>query len=211
VVGLIFFVVAVLALLPFVLGFIRLFRSTQAGSHFDIAGILSLALPLIPVILLLVLGAVAIDVILRDLMLPHIALENASASHAWATVRARIAAEKGSFFLYALLRILLPLVAIIGVFIVLAIPMIIVFGGLALSVAGLHAIGTNATGLTQFLLFLVQTVLILAGVATAILIALCVGGPLSICVRNYALLFYGSRYQALGDILSPSPPPPPTV
>jgi hypothetical protein len=207
-VGLVFFIIVVLALLPFALGFIHLFRSLQAGSHFDIAAILSLVLPLIPIVLFLVLAAVAIDVILRDLMLPHIALENASAGAAWGAVRAQIAAAKGSFFLYALLRILLPVVALIGAFIVLAIPLIIVFGGLALSVAGLHAIGTNAAGPTQFLLILVEAVLILAGVALAVIIALCVGGPLSIGVRNYALLFYGCRYQVLGDILFPAPPPP---
>ena len=34
-------------------------------------------------------------------------------------------------------------------------------------------------------------------------IAVSVGGPLSIAIRNYALLFYGGRYRELGDILEP--------
>jgi hypothetical protein len=37
----------------------------------------------------------------------------------------------------------------------------------------------------------------------AVFATICVGGPLSIAIRNYALMFYGGRYPALGSILSP--------
>jgi hypothetical protein len=36
-----------------------------------------------------------------------------------------------------------------------------------------------------------------------VLASICLGGPLSTAAREYALLFYGGRYQALGDLLSP--------
>ena len=43
----------------------------------------------------------------------------------------------------------------------------------------------------------------------ALLASVCLGGPLSTGIREYALMFYGGRYQALGDILSPPPAPRP--
>jgi hypothetical protein len=42
-----------------------------------------------------------------------------------------------------------------------------------------------------------------------LLASICLGGPLSTGVREYALLFYAGRYKLLGDILYPPPPPPP--
>jgi len=45
---------------------------------------------------------------------------------------------------------------------------------------------------------------IAVGVAAVVFIAL--GGPISTAVRQYALLFYGGRYQPLGNILWPPPP-----
>jgi hypothetical protein len=40
----------------------------------------------------------------------------------------------------------------------------------------------------------------------AVLASICLGGPLSTGVREYALIFYGGRYPALGNILYPPPP-----
>jgi hypothetical protein len=36
-------------------------------------------------------------------------------------------------------------------------------------------------------------------------VGVCLGGPLSTGLREYALIFYGGRYQALGNILYPPP------
>jgi hypothetical protein len=38
----------------------------------------------------------------------------------------------------------------------------------------------------------------------ALLASICVGGPLSTGLREYALIFYGGRYKALGDFLYPA-------
>ena len=37
----------------------------------------------------------------------------------------------------------------------------------------------------------------------SLLASICLGGPLSTGAREYALLFYGGRYQVLGDLLYP--------
>lgn len=211
VVGLCFLFVLGLIALPFAAGFFRLYRQTQAGGHPDIGLILALVLPLIPIILLFVLVAVAVDLVLRDFMLPHFALEDATAAEAWHAVWARIATEKGGFFVYALLRLFLPVVAMIGIFIVLAIPAIIFIGMVVVLEIAIHAAFANAGALVAAAGWLFQVLIGVAAAVIAMLIGICIGGPLSTAVRQYALLFYGGRYQRLGDILSPPPPAPPAI
>ena len=46
-----------------------------------------------------------------------------------------------------------------------------------------------------------------AALGFALLAGICLGGPLSTGIREYALIFYGGRYKALGDILYPMPAP----
>src|SRR6185437_1288154 len=103
---------------PMLVGMYRHMRANP-GQRIPMGTILEMVLPLIPVVFLLVLIAVALDIVLRDFMLPHIALDNASAGEALEAVWKHISAEKGTFFLYAVLRILLPLVAMIALFIAL--------------------------------------------------------------------------------------------
>jgi len=201
VVGFCFLLLVALIALPFVAGFWGLFQNAGAGGHPSFAAIFALLLPLIPIFLLIILAGFLVDVILRDLMLPHYALENATAGQAWTAAWARIRAEKGPFFVYALLRLLLPIVAVIGLFIVLIIPAIIFIVVVAAVAVGIHAVFSGSlAGIFLGVLFGVVVF------AVALLVWISVGGPLSTAVRQYALLFYGGRYQALGDILWPPPP-----
>lgn len=200
VVGLCYLLAVALIALPFVAGFWKLARDTPAGGHADMGSVLALALPLIPLIALVVLTAFSIDVTLRDLMLPHFALENATAGEAWSAAWSHIKAEKGSFFVYALLRLVLPIAAMIGLFIVLIIPGFLFVSTVVMFEAGIHA---AFSGAVVGIFLAVLTGLVAFGIA--LLVAIGVAGPLSTAVREYALLFYGGRYQRLGDILSPPP------
>src|SRR5579872_6794973 len=194
-VALVFMCFVCLSVAPFALGFYRIYKSTQAGSHLDVALLVSLAIPLLAVLLVIALLAVSIDIVLRDFMLPHFALEDASAGTAWHIVHTRIAAEKGSFFLYAVLRILLPIAALVALLMILAIPMLLLFGVFAAIFAGLHVVLANAGPLRMVLEILVG----LVAFAIGVLLAISYGGPLSIWVRNFALVFYSGRYKLLGD------------
>ena len=205
VVGLGFLLLVVLVALPFVEGFWRLIRETPPGGHPDIGLLLSLVLPLIPIILLLALAGILTDVILRDLMLPHYALENAMAGEAWISVWDRILDEKRQFAVYALLRVVLPVIAGIGLFIVLIIPGLIVAGSLAAFVYGIHSAFAGATGATMIVGVIIQAFFGLLAFVLMLLASICLGGPLSTGIREYALIFYGGRYQALGEILYPPP------
>jgi hypothetical protein len=206
-VGFAFLVTILLVAAPFVLGFYRLVRGAHPGSPFNIAGFLSLLLPLIPIIILVVLAGIAIHVILHDLMLPHMALENASAGEAWHEVRMAIADEKGGFLLFTFFRVVLPMAATIAAAIAIAIPFFLVFATFGLSAYGIGGLIANASGATAFFLTLFVVAVTLIVIAVAILLGLCVGGPIGIATRYYALLFYGGRYTALGDLLSPPLPP----
>ncbi|MGB7549086.1 MAG: hypothetical protein WBM14_15185 [Terracidiphilus sp.] len=197
--------VAVIAL-PFVAGFWRLFHETPPGTQPNVVALLSLALPLIPIIFLLVLAGFLADLILRDWMLPHFALEDATAGEAWSGVWARIKAEKAQFFAYALLRVVLPVIAMIGLVVVLMIPGLILAGSYAAFEYGLHSAFANATGSAAVAGVLLQVFFGLVTFGIALLASICLGGPLSTWVREYALTFYGGRYRALGDILYPPSP-----
>ncbi|MGA7352072.1 MAG: hypothetical protein WBP95_20175 [Acidobacteriaceae bacterium] len=206
VVGLCFLLLVALIAIPFAAGFLGLFHNIAAGGHPDLGSILALVLPLIPIILVLVLLGIAVDVVLRDLMLPHYALEDATAGQAWSAVWARISAAKGSFLGYAVLRVLLPIVAMIGLFIVLILPAII----FAVVVVGievvLHAAFSGASGGAALVGIFLQVLVGVIAAALALLAWIVIGGPLSTAIRQYALIFYGSRYPALGNILFPPPP-----
>jgi hypothetical protein len=199
VVGICFLVVMALIAIPFVMGF----RDAFHGGSPNIAMVVGLVLPLLPIMFLLIVSAVVLDIILRDWMLPHIALEDASAGEAWESVWARIKAEKGQFFVYAVLRVILPIIASIGIFIVLLIPGIVLAGAVAGLELGLHSAFANSTGSAAVAGVMLQVFFGVVAFGFFVLASICLGGPLSTAAREYALLFYGGRYQALGDLLSP--------
>jgi hypothetical protein len=210
-VGFGFLLVVVLTALPFVAGFWRLFHNTPQGGHPDVGLLLGLVLPLIPIILLLALAGFVIAIMLRDWMMPHFALDDATTGEAWTRVWARIKAEKRQFIVYTLLRVVLPTIATIGVFILLAIPGLFLAGSLAAVEFGLHSAFANATGGSAVVGMLIQVFFGVLAFGFALLASICLGGPLSTGVREYALIFYGGRYQVLGDALYPPPPQPPPM
>ena len=203
-VGFCFLLMVAVIALPFAAGLWRLFRATEAGGHLDPASILAFVVPLIPIVILLLLVGISLDLVLRDWMLPHFALENATAGQAWAAVWQHISAAKRQFFVYALLRLILPILAAIAVALVLMIPTLIFAAAVAFVAIGIHSSFASATGAAATVagVFL-QVFFGVVSFGFAVLVCICIAGPLSTGIREYALLFYGSRYQRLGDILSP--------
>lgn len=207
-VGFSFLLVVGLIAIPFVSGFWRLFQDYHMGRHLDVALLLSLFLPLIPLILLIALAAMLTDLILRDCMLPHYALDDASAGEAWFQVWSRIKAEKKQFIAYALLRIALPFIATIGLFILFMIPGLILAGSVAAVEFGIHSTFADATGASALVGKLLEVFFGVLAFGFALLAGICLGGPVSTAIREYALVFYGGRYKELGDTLYPPTVPP---
>lgn len=205
VVGLCFTLLLVLVAIPFAAGFWRVYQESQQGASLNIGLMLGLVLPLLPVILLLALAGIAIDLILRDGMMPHYALEDASAGEAWFQVRTRILAEKRQFLVYALLRVILPTIATIGIFIVLLLPGLGLAAALASIELGVHSMFADATGASVLVGILLQVFFGAIAFGLVLVASICLGGPVGTGLREYALVFYGGRYKALGDILYPPP------
>lgn len=203
-VGLCFVLMAGLVVSPFVPGFIRLFRGIQEGRGPDVSLILSLALPLIPIIILMVAAGIALDIILRDWMLPHYALENATAGEAWSAVWERVLSEKGSFLAYAVLRIVLPIIGFVGIVMVLLVPGLVLVGSVAGAEYGVHSAFAHATGASVAIGAMLEVFIGAVALGFALVIGISIGGPVSTGIREYALVFYGSRYQKLGEMMFPS-------
>ena len=203
-VGLCFVLMAALMVAPFIPGFIRFFRGMQAGTGPDLQLILSLALPLIPIFMLMVVAAIALDIILRDWMLPHYALEDATAGQAWSAVWERVLQEKGSFIAYAILRIVLPIIAFVGIFIILLIPGLVLLGSVAGAEYAIHSAFAHATGASAAIGAMLEVFIGAIALGFALVIGISIGGPVSTGIREYALAFYGSRYQKLGAAIFPS-------
>jgi hypothetical protein len=136
-------------------------------------------------------------------MMPHYALDNATAGEAWTRVWSCIKAEKKQFIVYTLLRVVLPTVALAGLFIALIIPGLFLGGSLAAAEWGLHSAFANATGAIAIVGNLLQAFFGVVAFGFVLLFSVCLGGPLSTGLREYALIFYGGRYPALGDLLYP--------
>jgi hypothetical protein len=204
-VGICFVLLVGLMALPFAAGLWRLFHEVQAGGSPGIGSILSYVLPLVPIGILAFCAAILMDVLLRDWMLPHYALENATAGQAWAAVWDSVSREKGQFFAYALLRLILPILALIVVAIALIIPTLIFAATVGAVEIGVHSAFAGATGAAEVAGVFLQAFFGVVAFGFAVLASICVGGPVSTGIREYALVFYGGRYQKLGDLLTPGP------
>jgi len=162
----------------------------------------------LPLIGTLILVGLAVGIVsfflhtaLSYFVLPHMALEDASISDAISDVWSDVTAEPWEFLLFVILRFLVTLAASIIAFLILLIPLAV--AGVVGIVAAL-ILKSASTGL-----------MVLLGVPAAILVgglflvaAIAIGGIIGTFRRNYALLFYGSRYPILGNLLEPPLPPP---
>jgi hypothetical protein len=71
---------------------------------------------------------------------------------------------------------------------------------------GIHSAFADATGGAAAAGIAIQVCFGVVAFFYAVLASICLGGPLSTGTREYALIFYGGRYQALGNILYPPTP-----
>ena len=206
-VGLCFLLGIVIIALPFVAGFMHFFQGihNEGGPNWGL--LISLILPLIPLLFLIILAGLMVDIALRDWMLPHYALEDASAGQAWQSVWMRIRSEKKQFCLYSILRLIGPIVAAIALFLVLLIPSLISVGAVGAAEYAIHSAFATSTGSANVAGIALEVFIGLLALAFAVIVGISLGGPLSTGLREYALLFYGGRYQALGNEMFPPSTP----
>jgi len=178
-----------------------------AGAQPDVGAIVLVIAVAIPVVLALVFLSIAFEIITHDFMLPHMALENATVGEAWRISLASYKAEKGPFWLYGLLRVVLTIAGGIAALLALLIPGLVVALVVVAIFVGLNAALANASSAVHTVLLATEIVLAVVGAALGITAGICLGGSVATWKRQYALLFYGGRYRVLGDLLSPPSPP----
>jgi len=202
-VGVCFLLIVAVIALPFAAGFWHFFQGIHAESGPNWGLLISLVVPLIPLILLIVICALVIDIALRDWMLPHYALENATAGAAWHAVWMRIKNEKKQFFVYSILRVIAPIVAAFVLFLILIIPSAVSLGAVGAAEYAIHSAFASSTGSATVAGIALEVFIGLLAFAFAVVVGISLGGPLSTGLREYALLFYGGRYQPLESALFP--------
>ena len=144
-VGICFLLLMGLIAVPFVMGFWRVFHDMQPGGRRISRCCWGSSFPCCRLSCADLDGNRARHYFAR-LDAAAFALENASAGEAWGSVWARIKAEKGQFFAYALLRLILPTIAGIAIFMILLIPGLVLAGAVAGVELGIHSAFANSTG-----------------------------------------------------------------
>jgi hypothetical protein len=197
-----FAAISALIISPFASSLYTFFQSLRSGLEFESTTFFALFLPLLVILPILGVLAFVVDLVLHDFVLPHMALENSTFRNAWKAARGHIEAQKASFLAYCFLRLLLPLVAFIGLLIVVGFPLLIIFGALTMSANGFLEMIDDPTPLGMVFHTAFQILFLVLGLAFALLVEFGLGGPVATWVRSYALLYYGGRYHVLGEMLS---------
>jgi hypothetical protein len=201
-IGLVFWIVLIPIGYAVYQHFKLLFLSIASGVKPTISELLPLIGVVGLVFLLLALVGILVDTALSYFVLPRMALEDASIEDAVSDVWSDIVAEPWQFVFFILLRFLVTLVASIIAIIALAIPF-----GIVVAIGVVVVVILKAVSIVLAFLLGVPAAILVLGLF--ILAFIGVSGIIGTFRRNYALLFYGSRYQLLGDILQPPPQLPP--
>jgi hypothetical protein len=189
---------------------ISMFRNMPPGDQPPAAAFFSHIVLFISAVFLIVLVVGSAYLLLRDLVLPFLALENLSISNALSRFRAVVTAAPGEIALYVLLRFVLSLVAAIGAEILIALTLLVslipfaIIGGLLW--LALHHAGPAGTAA-------LIAAAIVGGIVLLVWMAcVCIGlvGTVFVFTQSYALYFLGGRYPLLGNIIEPPPFPYPT-
>ncbi len=202
-----FMVAVVLLVVLFFVAAYTVFQTPTPEGMLDPGHFLILFFPCAGITLGVILAVCMAQIVLNDFILPHMAIEAAPFSKAWAAVRTRIAANKETFLSFFILRIGMPLVAGIVLGFVAWVVGLIVFAVLGMSAAGFNAMLDGTSDARAYALIAVRLLFIVLGLGAGSAIAITVGGPIGVFMRSYALYFYGGHFKALGNLLEPSAPP----
>ncbi|HVJ08305.1 MAG TPA: hypothetical protein VM554_07960 [Acidisarcina sp.] len=209
--GLAFLLMFAAVIGPFLPAFIRIARTTNASSP-DSYVMFRLLLPFLGAILALSFLGVLVDAVIRDFLLPPMAIEDASIESALARFFGVLRSGMGSTVLYLFLRTVISTLLSACLGIVLVIPVALL--GLLAYAGGAVLYHSLWMGGAQFLFLIyvaaAATVLLLLYFSSMVTV-FGVTGVFKLC---YAVIYFGARYPALGALLesqfgaTPIPPEP---
>lgn len=183
--------------------FFLVFRHGGGFAQIAPGKIFGLILLLVPLLLIWFLAVSLTLMVVRDMMLPAWALENATIGQAWRWTKAVIESSPKQFAFYTLIKAGLHItVAIAGAMafflgiLVTAIPCVVVGLGVWLSLR--HA---GTAGHVVMIAFAIAGGLIV--LAWILLLYVACFGTALLVLQCYANYWVGSRYKPLGDLLEP--------
>lgn len=216
-VGLVFLLVVAAVIGPFIPAFVRIAR-TMDPAHPNPVAIFSLMLPLLGGIIFLSILWWMVDAVIRDFLLPPMAIEDAPIESALERFSKLLRADFGQVSLYLFMRLVLNFALSACLWMAALIPL----GVLGLACFGVGALLYHSlwqgggVGAFFFVLYAVG-----AGCLILILYFLCVTaifGIVGAFKQCYAFVFFGARYPLLGtlleggaasgDVILNEPPPP---
>jgi hypothetical protein len=162
------------------------------------------------VMVFVVLSAV-VHVLTKDFVIPQMAIENLSAFQAWGRLLPMLSLEKGSYFGYVLMKIVMAL----GVGIVVGIITTVVILVTLIPIGGLGALfvlAGKAAGLGWNLYTITVAIVvgcILLGLILYVISLISV--PAMVFFPAYSIYFFASRYPALDALVHPASPLPQPV
>jgi hypothetical protein len=199
-VGLVFLLLMAAVIGPFIPAFIRVSR-TMDPAHPNPFALLQLMFPLFLGILFLSLLGMVIDAMIRDFMLPPMAIEDAPIESALRRFFGLLRSDFGSMLLYVFMRIVLSIAITACLAIVCLIPVGLL--GLLAFVVGLPLYYSLWQGGAQMLFAIYVAVagtVVLSLYFLSLITIYGVNGVFKLC---YAVIFYGARYPELGSRLEP--------
>lgn len=150
----------------------------------------------------IVVGAV-VGVFAKDFAVPFMALENLGMVDAWRRLLPMLAAEKGAYAGYVLMKIVLAVGTAILFGIITLITLLALMIPLAILAVAVFLIA-KAAGVTWGLTTISIVVVLGGGVLMGIFYVVAfVSTPAMVFFQSYTLYFFGSRYPNLGTILFP--------
>jgi len=155
--------------------------------------------------------AAVVHVFTKDFVIPQMAIEDISAFQAWARLLPILDSEKGPYFGYVVMKIVMAL----GVGIVVGIITTVVILVTLIPIGGLGALFVFAGKAAGFSwnLYTITLAVVVACVLLAVILYVVsvVSVPAMVFFPAYSIYFFASRYPALDALIHPSAPLPPTV
>lgn len=163
------------------------------------------------VLMAFVVVSALVNVFTKDFVVPQMAVENVSAFQAWARLLPMLGAEKGSYFGYVLMKIVMAL----GVGIVLGIITTIVILVTLIPIGGLGALFVLAGKAAGFSwnVYTITAAVVVGCVVLAMIIYVIsvISAPAMVFFPAYSIYFFASRYPGLDALLHPTLPSPPPL
>ncbi|HTK96046.1 MAG TPA: hypothetical protein VL382_10460 [Terriglobales bacterium] len=146
--------------------------------------------------------------LVKDFVVPQMALENLTLGEGWRRLWTWMKAEKGQYAGYIGMKIVLSLAAAVAIgiaFVILLLVLLIPTAIVAIVIASLAKGHALAVGLIALIVVLGIFVAALLICVIALLTA-----PIAVFFPAYSMHFFADRYPPLAGLLYPQPPPAPT-